>query len=66
MIIFGLTACSSKPYVVKEASFPVILEQEKVNIYVVRHGWHTGIVVPAYNILNQLPELKKGLAIPLY
>ena len=27
--------------------------------YVVNHGWHTGFVIPAYNIQQVIPELKQ-------
>ena len=58
IVIFSLlTACSSKPYVVKHTEIPAVVGQEK--IYIVSHGWHTGFVVPAKQIQNQLPKLKK-------
>ena len=32
---------------------------EQEEIYIVSHGWHTGFVVPAKRIQNQLPKLRK-------
>ena len=57
VILFLLAACSSKPYVVKYTEMPAVAGQEE--IYIVSHGWHTGIVVPAKGIQNILPELKE-------
>ena len=57
VILSLLTACSSKPYVVKHTEMPAAVGQEE--IYIVRHGWHTGFVVPAKRIQNQLPKLWK-------
>ena len=57
VILSLLTACSSKPYVIKHTEMPAAVGQEE--IYIVRHGWHTGFVVPAKRIQNQLPKLRK-------
>jgi len=57
VILSPLTACSSEPYVVKHIEMSAVVGQEK--IYIVSHGWHTGFVVPAKQIQNQLPKLKK-------
>jgi uncharacterized protein (TIGR02117 family) len=57
VILSLLTACSSKPYVVNHIDMPAVAGQEE--IYIVRHDWHTGFVVPAKQIQNQLPELRK-------
>jgi len=57
VILSLLTACSSKPYVVKYFEMPAAAGQEE--IYIVNHGWHTGIVVPAKKIKNKLPKLRE-------
>ena len=57
IIVPLLTACSSKPNVVKHTEMPAAAGQEE--IYIVNHGWHTGIVVPAKRIQNQLPLLRE-------
>ncbi len=57
VILSLLTACSSKPYVVKHTEMPAAVGQEE--IYIVSHGWHTGLVVPAKGIQNILPKLRK-------
>jgi len=52
-----LAGCSSKPYAVKlPEDIPVSGRNE---IYVVSHGWHTGLVLPAKNIQDRLPGLKQ-------
>ncbi len=56
-ISFLLSACFSKSYAVKPLNETDAVRGEK--IYVVNHGWHTGFVVPARQIQDQLPELKK-------
>lgn len=56
VILSLLTACSSKPYVVKHTEMLAAAEQEE--IYIVSHGWHTGFIVPAKRIQNQLPKLR--------
>jgi len=57
VILSLLTACSTKPYVVKHTEMPAAVGQEE--IFIVNHGWHTGIVVPAKKIQNQLPKLRE-------
>jgi len=52
-----LSACFSKSYAVKPLNETDTARGEK--IYVVNHGWHTGFVVPARQIQDQLPKLKK-------
>lgn len=64
VILSLLTACSSKPYAVNHIEMPDVAGQEK--IYIVNHGWHTGIVVPAKKIQNQLPKLRKRFGDILY
>jgi len=57
MVILALLAgCSAKPLIVHHVEkFTGTGENE---LYVVSHGWHTGIVVPAATIQQQIPELK--------
>ena len=50
-----LFACFNKPYSVKHGA-PFTREGFK-SLYVVNHGWHTGFVVPADAIQEQVPEL---------
>ena len=57
VILSLLAACSSEPYVVIHTEMPAVVGQEE--IYVVSHGWHTGFVVPAKRIQNQLPKLRE-------
>lgn len=54
-VLFMLAACPSEPWVVRHAEEK--FAEENVAIYVVSHGWHTGIVVPAGKIQSILPRL---------
>lgn len=49
-----LCSCSTKPYVVSKTS---ITRQKGQDIYVVNHGWHTGFLLPASDLNNELPEI---------
>ncbi len=53
--IFLITSCKTKPYVITETD---IIAPSDVDIFIVSHGKHTGIIVPASFIQNQLPQLK--------
>lgn len=55
IILFLLSACSSKPNVVKHVENR---EEAGEKIYVVNHGWHTGFVVPSEKIQDYLPKLR--------
>jgi uncharacterized protein (TIGR02117 family) len=50
-------ACSSRPYVVNPP-FNANTAEETV-IYLLNHGWHTGLVVPAIDIQQLVPRLKE-------
>jgi uncharacterized protein (TIGR02117 family) len=50
-----VSACSTKPHVVKQTAISVPAPKE---IYIVSHGWHTGFVVPASTIQSLLPQLR--------
>jgi len=52
-----LSGCSSKPYALESSDKDFMAGQKKV--YVVSHGWHTGFVVPAIDIQQRVPDLKK-------
>ncbi|MBC8210316.1 MAG: TIGR02117 family protein [Gammaproteobacteria bacterium] len=51
-----ISACSSLPHVIQ----PVAGDYAEVDdtIFVVSHGWHTGLVIPARLIQSRIPELK--------
>lgn len=51
-----LSACSSKPYVVKPTDGAVSTRGSE--IYIVSHGWHTGFVIPSDALTERLPKLK--------
>ena len=54
--LFIVTACSSKPYVIRQTDIVVPTSKE---IYVVGHDWHTGFVIPAKAIRAQIPQLEE-------
>ncbi len=59
LLFVFLVSCSNLPHVVKTTSQVDTVEfVEKLNtLYIVRHGWHTGIVIPSYQITSVLPIL---------
>ncbi|MDY6940657.1 MAG: TIGR02117 family protein [Cyanobacteriota bacterium] len=57
LILILFSGCSSKPYVVQYSEGTSTTGGHE--IYVVSHGWHTGLVVPAGDIQARLPKLKE-------
>ncbi len=51
-----LSGCSAKPSVVQHAS--KYSGYGKNEVFVVSHGWHTGLVIPSKAIYNSIPALK--------
>ena len=51
-----LGACSTKPFIVESDTDPE--SSKEYTVFVVSHGWHTGIVVPTADLLAVIPELK--------
>ena len=56
LVIGSLVACSTKPHVV-ESSTGQAPWSATAEVFVVGHGWHTGLVVPAAALQWQLPQL---------
>jgi len=55
-LIFVVSACSSDPKIIKHDA---MFNNDGANIiYIVSHGWHTGIVLPVNSIEKDLPALK--------
>ena len=52
-----ISACSPGPDVMNSASDDIANVYDE--IYIVNHGWHTGLIIPAKLIYSQIPELKK-------
>jgi uncharacterized protein (TIGR02117 family) len=52
----ALTACSGKPYVVEPANDAAPFYPKR--LFVASHGWHTGIIVPARDLNQVVPELE--------
>ena len=49
-----MSACSTKPHAIKSTDINV---PDPAVVYIVRHGWHTGFVIPANAIQARLPQL---------
>lgn len=49
-----IAACSGKPYIVLPE--PQVAAMRARTVYVVSHGWHAGLVVPAREINQVMPE----------
>jgi len=54
--LFYIFSCSTQPYVVETT--PQTSDSSQIAIYIVNHGWHTGIILPAGSIFDQVPELQ--------
>lgn len=52
-----LSGCSARPWRVKDSA--AYSGTRSTEVYVVSHGWHTGLVVPSEKIFESLPELKQ-------
>lgn len=54
----AVSSCSGKPYAVKPTvSSPDAIRSHQT--FVVRHGWHTGLVIPAGRLNKAIPGLKE-------
>jgi len=56
LLLVVLVACASSAPVVDRAE--AVADGEQIVVYVAGHGWHTGIIVPATDMLARLPALK--------
>ena len=57
-LALAIAACSGKPYVVE----PVLESSDAIRSYplfVVSHGWHTGLIIPASYLNQAIPDLKE-------
>lgn len=52
-----MIGCSTKPHVIDPVQRPEANRSHAV--YVVSHGWHAGLIVPAASINQRLPELSE-------
>lgn len=55
--VLMLGACSTKPHVIEVSDHSP--DTTILSIYIVSHGWHTGIVVPALDVYEKLPQLEE-------
>jgi len=60
ILLLALLGCSSRPFAVPPAYAAGGAADHR--IYVVNHGWHTGIVVPAPPLQKAIPELERRFA----
>ncbi|MBK7003603.1 MAG: TIGR02117 family protein [Rhodoferax sp.] len=60
LVALAASSCAGKPYVVepKEALVPSDAMRSHP-IFVVSHGWHTGLIMPASHLNHIIPELKE-------
>lgn len=63
-VVFLVSGCSAKPYFT-EPSEPYSATGD-LKVYIVSHGWHTGIVVPYKAITTTLPDLTDRFPIASY
>ena len=57
-LLFVITGCSTLPHSIKPS--PNSTSSTKNNlIFVINHGWHTGVAVPGQALTNELPELRQ-------
>lgn len=64
LLVALISACSAKPDIVKHpADFDGTGNNE---VYVVSHGWHTGLILPAEPIQARMPALKRRFGDTLY
>jgi uncharacterized protein (TIGR02117 family) len=65
LFTLALIACSGKPYVVEPEERAESVRTHR--LFVASHGWHTGIVVPARDLNEVVPELENRFgAVPYY
>lgn len=56
LVALLVSACSGKPYVVKPAPEPPDAVRSHP-VFVVSHGWHTGLIIPADFLDQTVPDL---------
>lgn len=56
LLLYG---CTTFPQAVKPTTGG---QPSPTEIYIVSHGWHTGIIAPAHDVNTVLPQLKKRFA----
>lgn len=54
LLLYG---CTTFPQAVKPTTGG---QPYPTEIYIVSHGWHTGIIAPAHDVNTVLPQLKNG------
>ena len=58
LVMFSVAACSGKPEPVEPG--PALPgETRAYQLFVVSHGWHTGLIVPGNFLTHAIPELKE-------
>lgn len=64
MVVFCLVTCGTQP-----AAIPFTATRtgsKSVRTYVVCHGWHTGLIIPAAILNRRIPALRERFGTPAY
>lgn len=61
ILLYSAIGCSTLPHSIKPDQNTSSLDKSNL-IFVLNHGWHTGIAVPARALTNQLPLLGQRFA----
>jgi uncharacterized protein (TIGR02117 family) len=64
-LLLTLTACTSLPAPGPEET-KVASSERQQPIYVIGHGWHTGVVVPGATLNQAVPQLRERFGDPAY
>ena len=59
VLLLLLSACSHQPHVVEQSDISV---PGSIDLYIIRQGWHTGLIIPAGVIQSRLPQLYERFA----
>jgi uncharacterized protein (TIGR02117 family) len=59
-----ITSCSGRPYAIKPVQEPEHIRSKR--IYIVNHGWHTGLIVSGEDVNEAVPELSTRFGHPNY
>lgn len=57
LLVLLLTACSTRPHGVLPHSGPP--HHPSLPVWIINHGWHTGIIVRAHDLYDQVPGLRQ-------
>lgn len=64
ILVFGsvlLSGCATQPQV--QVPDATVERTGKQALYVVNHGWHTGLILPLQKLVSHLPEIVEGFTV---